>query len=72
MTGFVTNEMVERAMNDPANCSQCYGCGKVADTKEGESWLVWLVLPPGSDIAVVMELPKPIPCPRCEGTGKPG
>lgn len=60
------------AMNDATTCQRCLGCGKVANTDDGESWLHWLNLPPGSDLAVRMGLVAPMPCPDCGGNGKAG
>jgi hypothetical protein len=51
---------------EPKKCMRCDGCGKIADSDEGEPWTAWEDLPPGSDIAVKMGIVKPIPCPDCE------
>lgn len=50
-------------------CERCDGCGKIANSKDGEAWTHWENLPPGSDLAVKVGLVKPIPCPRCGGVG---
>lgn len=58
-----------------AECKKCMGCGRLADSEDGEPWKLWEDLPPGSDIAVQMGLVKPVLCPDCGGTGdtdKPG
>ncbi len=52
-----------------AKCNQCDGCGRIANSEDGEPWTVWQSLPPGSDLAVQMGLVQPIECPRCKGTG---
>jgi hypothetical protein len=70
MSGHVSEHLVWQAMNDAENCGQCHGCGKVADTDDRESWLYWLELPPGADLAVRMGIVKPIACPKCGGSGK--
>ena len=51
-------------------CDRCDGCGRIADSEDGEPWSVWEELPPGSDLAVKMGLVKPLTCPSCGGTGK--
>ncbi len=56
-------------MNREEVCSRCDGCGRIADSDEGEPWTAWSDLPPGSDLAVQMGLVKPIPCPKCGGNG---
>lgn len=50
-------------------CNRCDGCGKIADSDDGEPWSVWLAMPLQSSAAVLMGLVKPIPCPACGGTG---
>lgn len=50
-------------------CGRCNGCGQIADSKDGEPWNDWEDLPPGSNVAVLMGLVKPIPCPTCGGAG---
>ncbi len=50
-------------------CSRCDGCGKIADSDDGEPWTAWTSLPPGSDLAVRMGIVKPVPCPKCDGKG---
>lgn len=51
-------------------CHRCDGCGKIANSDEGEPWTAWLSLPLGSALAVTMGVVKPIDCPLCEGTGR--
>jgi len=51
-------------------CKRCEGCGKIANTEDGEPWTVWEKLPSPSNLAVQMGLVRPIPCPDCGGTGK--
>jgi len=51
-------------------CTRCEGCGKIADSPDGEPWIRWLVLPVQSATAVLLGLVNPIPCPACHGTGK--
>lgn len=50
-------------------CLRCDGCGKIADSEDGEPWTVWTDLPLHSSVAVLMGLVKPIDCPECGGTG---
>jgi hypothetical protein len=56
--------------NQKEPCPRCDGCGKIANSDEGEPWSTWESLPPGSDIAVRMGLVKPVLCPDCGGSGK--
>ncbi len=51
-------------------CSKCNGEGRVADSADQEPWSAWATLPRGSDLAVRFGLVKPIPCPKCGGTGQ--
>lgn len=51
-------------------CPQCDGCGRIANTEEGEPWKYWAELPVKSAIAVVAGIVRPVECPRCKGTGK--
>lgn len=53
-------------------CPRCRGCGKIADSEEGEAWIYWLppYLEPPANIAVVAGIVKPITCPDCGGDGK--
>lgn len=53
----------------PPKCGRCDGCGRIADTEEGEPWTSWLELPLQSSAAVLMGIVNPIPCPDCGGTG---
>ena len=52
-----------------SKCRRCDGCGKIANSDDGEPWTAWAELPPGSDLAVRAGIVKPIPCPSCKGTG---
>lgn len=58
------------ACNAPAKCTRCDGCGQIANSDDGEPWSVWLNMPIGSSMAVLVGLVKPITCPACAGTGK--
>jgi hypothetical protein len=51
-------------------CLRCDGCGKIADSEDGEPWISWTNLPLHSSMAVLMGIVKPITCPSCGGTGK--
>lgn len=57
---------------DPSKpkCTRCDGCGKIANSTDGEPWSQWANLPPGADIAVRLGVVKPLPCPLCHGTGR--
>lgn len=48
-------------------CQRCRGCGKIADSEDGEPWEN---IPAPSNIAVTLGMVKPIPCPDCGGSGK--
>jgi hypothetical protein len=52
-------------VTEPKVCERCEGCGKIADSDDGEPWTFWANLPPGSDAAVKLGLVNPIPCPDC-------
>lgn len=52
------------------SCPRCNGCKQIADGEEGAPWWTWAQLPPPSNMAVVMGIVKPIPCPACNGTGR--
>ena len=52
------------------DCRRCDGCGQIANSDDGEAWVIWEELPAPSNLAVQMGLVKPIPCPDCDGTGK--
>jgi hypothetical protein len=47
-----------------SGCPRCSGCGQIANDDDGTPWKYWAELPPGSNLAVVMGLVKPIPCPN--------
>ena len=53
-------------------CPRCLGDGRVADTDQGEPWGMWRDLPIKSAHAVILGLVRPMPCPRCKGSGKVG
>lgn len=57
-----------RDPHDP--CPRCAGCGKIANTEDGEAWTHWLALPLQSSAAVLMGIVRPIVCPACSGSGK--
>jgi hypothetical protein len=50
-------------------CGQCAGCGKIANTTDGEPWSAWENLPPGADLMVKLGMVFAIPCPFCQGKG---
>lgn len=52
-------------MPDIKECQRCGGCGQIANSEDGEPWTAWTSLPPGSDVAVMLGLVRPIPCPEC-------
>jgi hypothetical protein len=51
-------------------CPRCAGCGKIANTEDGQAWTHWLALPLASSLAVAWGIVKPIACPVCSGSGK--
>lgn len=51
-------------------CERCDGCGRIADSEDGEPWTAWTSLPLHSSAAVLAGLVKPIPCPKCGGSGQ--
>ena len=51
-------------------CPRCRGCGRIADSADGEPWSMWAELPPPENLAVVLGVVKPIPCPACGGSGE--
>lgn len=51
-------------------CNRCDGCGKIANSEDGEPWTVWTSLPLHSSAAVLAGIVRPITCPDCNGTGK--
>lgn len=53
----------------PVKCQRCDGCGKIANTEEGEPWTAWAELPFPASVAVRMGLVKPVTCPACGGDG---
>lgn len=54
----------------PKPCARCRGCGKIANSEEGEPWSDWDSLPAGADLAVRMGIVRPITCPSCHGSGE--
>lgn len=50
-------------------CQRCDGCGKIADSDDGEPWSVWTSMPLQSSIAVLAGIVRPLPCPKCSGSG---
>lgn len=50
-------------------CPKCEGCGKIANDDDGTQWTYWMDLPVKSAHAVIFGIVKPIPCPKCGGTG---
>lgn len=54
---------------DAPLCERCEGCGKIANSEQGEPWTAWESLSPGEDLAVKMGVVKPLPCPSCNGLG---
>jgi hypothetical protein len=54
----------------PVGCARCRGCGRIANTEDGEPWSAWLELPLGSATAVLLGVVRPVTCPDCGGTGK--
>lgn len=58
--------------DDKDKCPRCEGCGQIANDDDGTPWTYWQELPPGSDLAIQMDLIKPITCPDCLGSGRPG
>lgn len=52
-----------------AECPQCAGCGRIANDSDGTPWKYWAELPLQSAVAVVAGIVRPLPCPRCNGTG---
>lgn len=56
-------------MSDESKCPRCESCGKIANDEDGTLWTYWASLPPGSDVAVLAGIVRPIPCPECKGSG---
>jgi len=51
---------------DWEKCGACGGCGQVVTKDDGglDPWFAWADLPPGSNIAVMVGLVSPSPCPN--------
>lgn len=72
--GYVANANQAQAEADDSpdrKCGKCDGCGRVADTTTQEPWTAWMGLTLGQAASVVLGVVKPIPCPECDGSGKP-
>lgn len=52
---------------ETVKCTRCEGCGRIANSIDGEPWSMWESLPSGSDVAVKLGVVKPVECPRCGG-----
>jgi hypothetical protein len=50
-------------------CGRCVGCGQIANDTDGTPWIYWMGLPIQNSQAVIVGLVKPLPCPKCGGTG---
>lgn len=66
----LSNEFDRQGEPFDEKCRRCDGCGKIANSENGEPWTQWASLPPGSDLAVRMGIVAPIPCPDCCGDDK--
>jgi hypothetical protein len=66
---FIPLTMIAAAPPGSGPCARCAGCGKIANSDQGEPWSDWERLPPGSDLAVRMGVIEPLRCPSCEGSG---
>jgi hypothetical protein len=56
-------------MRPEAACRRCQGCGRIANSEDGEPWSFWEKLPPGSDLMVRAGIIQPLSCPACGGSG---
>lgn len=57
-------------MSEERKCDQCDGCGKIANSDDGEPWSDWEAMPEASKLAIRLGIVRPIECPGCRGTGK--
>lgn len=55
--------------NGDKKCTRCDGCGKIANSDEGEPWTAWESLPLESQGAMTLGIVRPIACPSCDGKG---
>lgn len=60
-------EIIERLAAMP--CRNCQGCGRIANSEDGEPWVQWESLPEESQSAIKLGIVKPIECPDCNATG---
>lgn len=51
------------------HCFRCEGCGKIANSTDGEAWTHWEGLPESAKLAIRLGIVYPVPCPACDGTG---
>lgn len=51
-------------MKTEHKCALCWDCGQIADDDERSPWVIWSDLKPPANMAVVMGMVKPIPCPN--------
>ena len=68
----MNEEIIDPKQITEIECFRCLGCGKIADSEDGEPWIYWLPphLEPPANIAVVMGIVKPVECYLCKGSGK--
>jgi hypothetical protein len=57
---------------DDEKCKRCDGCGRIANTEDGEPWTAWTELPLRSSLSLCVGLVRPITCPDCHGSGREG
>lgn len=50
-------------------CTDCDGCGMVADRKPEHTWAECLAVPAGSAVAMLVGSLRPVPCSKCGGSG---
>jgi hypothetical protein len=58
----------ETVVREP--CRRCEGCGRIANSADGEPWSAWEALPLASTLAARLGAVRPIVCPDCAGTGR--
>ena len=51
-------------------CHKCDGCGQIANSDDEEPWTVWTALPLNASAALLTGIVRPLPCPRCNGSGQ--